>query len=298
EDDWFSSHLIIGLSVAAVLGIFFFIWRETVYKYPIVNLRVLRNSNLRMGVILSFIQGFGLFGSTFIIPLYTQTILGWDAQQSGLLMVPSTLMVAFMMPIIGILIQRGVSQKYLIAGGMAVFFIYSLLTYKIMTPQTSADNFFWVLMIRGMGLGLLSVPISTMALSTLKGAEIGQGAAFSGMMRQLGGSFGVALISTYLSRDIIYYRYNLMSKLDQFDPDVQNRVRAIAAGMQAKGMAPNTALKSAYQMMDGTVSVQATILSYMDIFLYIGIMFLVCVPFVLLFIRKSKGPVSLSDAAH
>ncbi|HQD11181.1 MAG TPA: DHA2 family efflux MFS transporter permease subunit, partial [Flavihumibacter sp.] len=159
EDDWFSSHLIIGLSVAAVLGIFFFIWRETVYKYPIVNLRVLRNSNLRMGVILSFIQGFGLFGSTFIIPLYTQTILGWDAQQSGLLMVPSTLMVAFMMPIIGILIQRGVSQKYLIAGGMAVFFIYSLLTYKIMTPQTSADNFFWVLMIRGMGLGLLSVPI-------------------------------------------------------------------------------------------------------------------------------------------
>ncbi len=298
EDDWFSSNLIIALTVTAVMGIFFFIWRESVYKYPIVSLKVLRNGNLRMGVILSFVQGFGLFGSTFIIPLYTQTILGWDAQQSGLLMVPSTLMVAFMMPIIGMLIQKGVSQKYLIAGGMLVFFIYSVMTYKIMTPQTSADNFFWVLMVRGVGLGLLSVPISTMALSTLKGVEIGQGAAFSGMMRQLGGSFGVALISTYLSRDIIYYRHNLVSKLDQFDPDVQNRVRALAAGMQAKGMAPNVAKSTAYQLLDGSVSLQATILSYMDIFLYVGIMFLVCVPFVLLFIRRSKAPVNMSEAAH
>ncbi|MFT4024676.1 MAG: MFS transporter, partial [Flavihumibacter sp.] len=180
----------------------------------------------------------------------------------------------------------------------AVFFIYSVMTYKIMTPQTSADNFFWVLMVRGVGLGLLSVPISTMALSTLKGVEIGQGAAFSGMMRQLGGSFGVALISTYLSREIIYYRYNLVSKLDQFDPDVHNRVHALAAGMQAKGMAPNVATSTAYQMLDGSVTLQATILSYMDIFLYVGIMFLVCIPFVLLFIRRSKGPVSMSEAAH
>src|SRR5215470_3545348 len=143
EDDWFSSKLIISLTVTAILAFYCFIWRESVYKYPVVELKVLRNGNLRMGVILSFIQGFGLFGSTFIIPLYTQTILRWDAFQSGMLMIPSTLMVAFMMPIIGQLIQRGVSQKYLIAVGMGVFFLYSLLTYKIMTPQTSADNFFW-----------------------------------------------------------------------------------------------------------------------------------------------------------
>jgi len=122
EDDWYSSKLIIVLTIAAFLGFYGFIWRESVYKYPIVELRVLRNGNLRMGVLLSFVQGFGLFGSTFIIPLYTQSILGWDAQQSGMLMVPSTLMVAFMMPIVGQLIQRGVSQKYLIAIGM----MYSL----------------------------------------------------------------------------------------------------------------------------------------------------------------------------
>jgi DHA2 family multidrug resistance protein len=159
EDDWFSSKLIVTLSVMAFLGSYLFIWREMVYKYPIVELKVLRNGNLRMGVLLSFIQGFGLFGSTFIIPLYTQSILGWNAQQSGMLMIPSTLMVAFMMPIVGQLIQLGVSQKYLIALGMIIFFVYSLMNYKVITPQTSADNFFWPLMIRGLGLGFLSVPI-------------------------------------------------------------------------------------------------------------------------------------------
>jgi len=152
--------------------------------------------------------------------------------------------------------------------------------------------------VRGVGLGLLSVPISTMALSTLKGAEIGQGAAFSGMMRQLGGSFGVALITTYLSRDIIGHRSNLVRSLDIYDPDVQARVNGIAAGMQAKGMAPNTAMQTAYKMLDGSVTVQATILSYMDIFLYVGVMFLVFVPVVLIFIKKSKAKVSMADAAH
>jgi DHA2 family multidrug resistance protein len=137
-----------------------------------------------------------------------------------------------------------------------------------------------------------------MALSTLKGAEIGQGAAFSGMMRQLGGSFGVALISTYLTRDIVGHRGNLIRSLDIYDPAVQARVHGIAAGMQAKGMASNTATKSAYQLLEGSVTVQATILSYMDIFLYIGCMFLVCVPVVLIFIKRSKTKVSLADAGH
>src|SRR5579875_955970 len=122
EEDWFNSSLIITLCITAFFGLYFFLWRELTYKYPIVELRVLKNGNLRMGVILSFILGFGLFGSTFVIPLYTQSLLGWTAQQSGMLQLPSTLFTALMMPVVAQLIQRGIPQKYLIAVGMTVFF--------------------------------------------------------------------------------------------------------------------------------------------------------------------------------
>lgn len=298
EEDWFSNGLIIALAVVAVLGFFFFIWREWIFKYPVVQLRVLKNGNLRMGVILSFIMGFGLYGSTFIIPLYTQSIMGWTAQEAGLLLVPSSIMIAVMMPIMGQMIQRGVSQKYLIAGGMALFFLYCLFSQKLITPSTSADNFFWVLMLRGVGLGFLAVPVSTMALSTLKGEQIGQGAAFSGMMRQLGGSFGVAIISTYISRQNMQHRSDLVSHLRIDDPAVQQRVAALQQGMMSKGMPSNTALSSAYQLLDNSVSLQAVIMSYMDVFISIGLMFLVCVPLVLLFIRRAKNKVALADAAH
>jgi DHA2 family multidrug resistance protein len=169
EEDWFNSTVITTLIVSAVFGGFFFIWRELTYKNPIVDLRVLKNGNLRIGTILSFILGFGLYGSTFIIPLYTQSTLGWTALQSGALLIPAAITTAFMMPMIGKLLQRGVPQQYLVAGGMLVFFIYSFWGYRILTPDTGADDFFWMLIARGVGLGLLFIPITALSLSTLKG---------------------------------------------------------------------------------------------------------------------------------
>jgi DHA2 family multidrug resistance protein len=299
EDDWFNSKLIIALTVVAVFGILTFIWRQLEYRFPVVNIRVLKNGNLRIGVMLSFIMGFGLFGSTFIIPIYTQSLLGWTALQAGLLMLPSTLFVAVMMPVVAQLIQRGIPQKYLIAIGMVIFFIYSYLSYRVLTPYTSAGDFFWILIVRGFGLGLLSVPVSTMSLSTLRGQEIGQGAAFSGMMRQLGGSFGVALISTFVSRQTQIHRNTLITHLSVYDPVVQQRVAMMAAGVrQRAGMDSITARQTAYTMLDGAVTKQATLLSYMDVFLWVGIMFLVFVPVVLIFIKRANNKIKLTDAGH
>ncbi len=227
DDDWFNSSVIIYLAIAAVLGLYFFIWRELRFRKPIVELRVLKNNNLRVGTILSFIMGFGLYGSTFIIPLYTQSILGWTAQQAGMLMVPAALTTAFMMPIIGNLLQKGVPQQYLVAAGMLLFSIFTFWGYFILTPDTDTDNFFWMLIVRGMGLGMLFIPITALSLSTLKGQEIGQGAAFTGMMRQLGGSFGVALITTFLSRQNMVHRNTLVNKLDINNPAVMQRVHCM-----------------------------------------------------------------------
>jgi len=136
EDDWFNSQTIIILTCTAVLGLFFFIWREVTYRKPVVQLRVLRNGNLRVGTILSFIMGFGLYGTTFIIPLYVQATLGWTATQAGMLLIPSAITTAFMMPFIGRILQKGVPQQYLVAGGMVIFFFFCFWGYKILTPDT------------------------------------------------------------------------------------------------------------------------------------------------------------------
>lgn len=288
EDDWFNSSTIVLLTVVAILGGFFFIWREMTFRNPVVQLRVLKNGNLRVGTILSFIMGFGLYGSTFIIPLYVQATLGWTPTQAGMLMIPAALMTAFMMPFIGRLLQRGIPQQYLVAAGMLIFFFFCFWGYKIITPDTSSDNFFWMLIIRGIGMGMLFIPITMLSLSTLKGRAIGDGAAFTGMMRQLGGSFGIAVITTFMATQTIQHRSDLVAHLDYTNPVVENRVEAMKQSFILKGAAPNVALQEAHKSLDYSVMKQATVLSYMDVFLYIGIMFLVCVPFVLLVRRKKK----------
>ncbi|MCF6401707.1 DHA2 family efflux MFS transporter permease subunit [Chitinophaga filiformis] len=290
EDDWFNDSTILILGIAAVLGFFFFIWRELSYKNPIVELRVLGNGNLRAGTLLSFLMGFGLYGSTFIIPLYTQSTLGWTATQSGMLMIPAALTTAFMMPFIGKMLEKGIPQQYLVALGMFLFFVFCFWGYKIITPDTGSEAFFWMLIVRGVGMGMLFIPITTLSLSTLKGQQIGQGAAFTGMMRQLGGSFGVALITTFVSRRNELHRVDLVSKLDTNDPDVMNRVSGMTANFVAKGMDAKRAAGSAYQALEYSVMKQSVVMSYMDVFLYLGLMFLICVPFVLMVkgSRKAK----------
>ncbi len=298
DDDWFNDPAILILSVVAVLGFFFFLWRELTYHRPIVDLRVLKNGNLRVGTVLSFIMGFGLYASTFIIPLYTQSILGWTAQQAGMLMIPAALTTAFMMPLIGQLLQRGVPGQYLVALGMLLFFVYSFWGYKILTPDTGQPNFFWMLIARGMGLGMLFIPVTTLALSTLKGQQIGQGAAFTGMMRQLGGSFGVAIVTTFMARQNMIHRSDLVNKLDVNNPVVQQHVAAGQHGFMATSMPSNTALLSSYQALDYSIGKQAAVLSYMDVFLYLGILFLICVPFVLMVKGNKPKKADLAEAMH
>lgn len=296
EDDWFSDSTITMLVVMSVLGFFFFVWRELVYKNPIVELRVLKNGNLRIGTVLSFIMGFGLYGSTFVIPLYTQGIMGWTATQSGLLMLPAALMTAFMMPLIGMMLGKGVSQPLLIAIGMIAFFVYSFWGYKIISPDTGKDNFFWMLIVRGIGMAMLFIPITALSLSSLKGVQIGQGAAFTGMARQLGGSFGIALITTFVSRRNELHRNSLVSDLDVNNPAVMDRVHSMQASFMHKGMDAQTALGSAYKSLEYTITKQQTVLSYMDVFLYLGVLFLVFVPLVLL-VKSSKQKGKLDPSA-
>jgi len=297
QDDWFEDSTIVLLSIVSFVGLLAFIWRESVYEYPIVNLSVLKDKNLRIGTILGFILGFGLYGSTLIIPIYTQSILGWTATDAGLLLIPGSITTAIMMPFIGKMIQNGVPQAYMVAVGFLIFFVFTYSMYNVMTPDTGVEHFFWPLVLRGIGLGLLFVPITTLSLATLQGKSIGEGAAFTGMMRQLGGSFGIAIITTFITRFSQTHRVDLIANLDGSKYEVQQRILQLQKGFQAKGFSYNEALNKAHQVMDYSILKQSTVLAYRDIFLYLGILFLCCIP-VIFFANKNKNKINPADAMH
>ncbi|MFH7017662.1 MDR family MFS transporter [Flavobacterium sp. FlaQc-47] len=297
QDDWFNDSLIVTLSVVTVLGLILFIWRELTYKYPIVNLSVLKDGNLRIGTVMCFILGFGLYGSTLIIPIYTQSVLGWTATDAGLLLIPGSITTAIMMPFVGNMIQKGVPQGYMVGVGFLVFFFFTFMMQTRMTPDTGVEHMYWPLILRGIGLGLLFVPITTLSLSTLKGKHIGEGAAFTGMMRQLGGSFGIAIITTFITRFSQEHRVDLLTNLDPAKFDVQQRIAGMQRAFEAKGYSPDVALKKAYQALEYSIMKQSTVMSYIDIFMYLGIMFLCCIP-IILFIKKGKNKINPADAMH
>ena len=297
QDDWFNNKTIILLTTITVFGLVLFIWRELTYKHPIVNLGVLKDGNLRIGTVMCFILGFGLYGSTLIIPIYTQTILGWTATDAGLLLIPGSITTALMMPIVGNLLQKGVPQSYMVGLGFLIFFFFTYMMHNSMTPNTGVEHLYWALILRGIGLGLLFVPITTLSLSTLKGKDIGEGAAFTGMMRQLGGSFGIAIITTFITRFSQEHRVNLVSHLGTTRLEVQERVLMLQKGFMSKGFTANESLKKAYQVIDYSVMKQSAVLSYMDIFMYLGIMFLCCIP-IIFFIKKGKNKINPADAMH
>ena len=145
---------------------------------------------------------------------------------------------------------------------------------------------------------MLFIPITTLSLFKLKGQQIGQGASFTGMMRQLGGSFGVATITTFLARQNMNHRSDLVSNLDINNPIVQQRVMGMQHNLMSKRVSSDHALKTAYQSLDFMVTKQAAVLSCMDAFLYLGVMFLVCIPFVLM-VKGNKGnKINPAEAMH
>jgi DHA2 family multidrug resistance protein len=294
REDWFSSPRINALAVLSVLGIIGFIWRELTAEHPVVDLRVLKDRSLAVGTFFTFILGFGLYSSIFVFPVFAQSLLGFTAMQTGLILLPGALTTALMMPFVGKALQRGAPPQILTAFGFVFFFLF---TWKLShsTLSSGVHDFFWPLVCRGIGMALLFVPLTTLALGSLRGKDIPQGAGLTNMMRQLGGSFGVAIIATYIQQHVWVHRSALLAHLSIYDPAVRERLQAITHGLESSGSAPWTAQQQAYGALEGTLTRQSFLLTYMDAFIVCGVFFLAVIPLLVLFKRgkKSAAPVPL-----
>jgi MFS transporter, DHA2 family, multidrug resistance protein len=294
REDWFAATYITVLAIVAGICIVGFIWREMTARHPVVDLRVLRDRSLAVGTLFTFILGFGLYSSVFIFPVFVQNLLGFTAMQTGLILLPGALATAVMMPVVGKLLQKGFPAQLMNAMGFISFFLFTWMLSKSTLESGQAD-FFWPLVFRGVGLGLLFVPLTTIALSNLRGKDIPQGAGLTNMMRQLGGSFGVALIATYIEHRSWTHRANLLRYVTPYDFSLQQRLTAIIHGLMARGSTFFEAQRQAYAAIEGAVIKQTFLLTYMDAFRLVGVFFVFCIPLLLLFKkgRRSAAPVSL-----
>ncbi|MBS1912307.1 MAG: DHA2 family efflux MFS transporter permease subunit [Bacteroidetes bacterium] len=295
--DWFSDSSITVLAVVAGIGLIGFVWRQLTCKHPIIDLTVLTRSRmLAVSGIMTFILGFGLFSSVFVVPVFAQTLLGYNAMQTGLLLLPGAATAAVLLPLVGRIMQKGVRPQPMIAVGFLLTAIYSWMLASS-TLNTGASDFLVPLVIRGVGLALISVPLTSLSLYGLVGRDMAQGASLNNMMRQLGGAFGIAIVNTFVLQRMAFHRSTLISHITPFDPVVQQRVNAIAGGLMARGSSMVAAKQQAYAAINGAVVRQTMLLSYNDAFLLVSIFFVACVPLVFLLRRKKQAAAAIAAGA-
>ncbi|HYJ63947.1 MAG TPA: DHA2 family efflux MFS transporter permease subunit [Parafilimonas sp.] len=287
--DWFETNYITWFTVIAALTSIIFVWRELAVKDPIVNLRLFNNRSFTTGTLFNFVLGFGLYGTTLVIPIMCQGLLGFTAMQTGLLLLPGSLATAFMMPVVGSLLKRNYIHPAIYAGlGLILFFVFSYMMGQFTTRVGSGD-FFAPLIIRGFAMGLIFIPLTTISLANLEGKEIPQGTALSNMVRQLGGSIGIALITTFITRQTVVHYTHLSANLTLTDPLTQQRLSMLTNGLMSKGLDQTSATQAAKGILAREVNGQASFLTYKDLFIYLGYFFLVLVPGLIFFRDKKRA---------
>jgi DHA2 family multidrug resistance protein len=296
SEDWFAKTYILVLTITAILGITLFIWRELSTDHPIVNFAIMRHRSFAVGMFTSFILGFGLYGSVFVFPVFCQNLLGFTAQQTGELLFPGGLCTIVMMPFIGKMLSKGIPAQFMATAGMFLFFVFTYMLSNS-TLETGEVNVLIPLLIRGVGMALLFVPLTTLAIADLKGAEIGQGTGLNNMMRQLGGSFGIAALTTLIHIRQFEHRNSLLSNVNVYNNAFLQRMHMLEQGFMAKGKSAIEATQMAYRAIEGAVIKQSLLLTYDDAYLISGLIMLFSIP--LLYLQPfKKGKVSMPVDAH
>jgi DHA2 family multidrug resistance protein len=265
---------------------------ELKVSYPVVNLMVLKSKSLFIAAILTFVSGLGLFTTIYLTPVFAQRLLGFTPTQTGLLLLPGSMIALVALVLTGKLLQKGVSPAIIVAVGFLLFIFFNW-QMGHMSLETSAKNISLTLIVRALGIALLTVPLSSLAVSALKPADIPQGSALNNMMRQLGGSFGISIVNTYSARRTALHRTDMLANINDINPLVHDRIVRYTSYFQDKGKSLLDAKKLAFNAIDLSVVKQSTLLSYLDSFLLIGLMFAITLPLLLFVVKrnKAKGPV-------
>ncbi len=295
EDDWFESHFMTILAVMSVIALIAFLIREMMTDDPVVHLRVFRERTYSAGVFLMTMLGFVLYGSLVLLPIFLQTLLGYPALQAGIALAPRGIGSFLAIPIIGMIITKTDPRKLLVAGftgsALTLFWLASINLnagyWDIYLPQ----------FVQGIALSMLFIPLTTVTMDPIPREEIGNATSMFNLMRNIGGSLGIAVSTTILARRQQMNTNLLGTHVHPFNPNATLLLGKLKSGFAAQGYDAQGAAKRAYAVASGLVYREAAMLSFIHVFRLLGALFLLILPLILLMKQpKHQRKGSIADS--
>jgi MFS transporter, DHA2 family, multidrug resistance protein len=290
EEDWFSSHFIVALAVLAVIGLGGLIIRELKATDPVIDLSVFKYRSYAVGTFLMTIVGFVLYGSTVLLPLLMQELLGYTATHAGVTNLPRGMASFLFMPVVGILVGKVDSRKLLAVGLIAT--AGAMFSLSFFNLDVGFWNFWGPLTLQGAGLGLIFVPLTTVTNDPVPRERMGNATSIFNLMRNVGASIGISTVETLQFRHMQAHINYLGQHVNNASLQTQRSLGGLRELFIAKGADAATATRQAHGALWGMLQRQAAILSYNDVFRFLGWMFLLLLPLLLLMEkpRGGKGP--------
>jgi DHA2 family multidrug resistance protein len=295
REDWFQSNFICVLSAISAIGLGLFVWWELHIEFPAVNLRVLRHRSLAAATIFAVVLGYGLYSSLFMLPVFLQQVRGYTAEQAGFMLLPDGIAVAVAMGFAGKLVYKTASRNLVAYGALS--FMGGMWLLSHITLDTGPSDLAVPLIFRGAGIGLMFVPLALASSAGLKGRDLAEASGLFNLTRQLGGSAGIAFLSTMLDHKMTMHRAYLVEHITPFSGAVVQRINLLEKGLALKGVPAPMVHQKAMAVVDLSVTGQASVMGFSDVFRSLAILFLVALPLLLL-LKKEKQDRSTSVTVH
>jgi len=281
REDWFSSGFITWLTMISVVFLIVFVIVEIFAEHPIVNLRAFRNFSFSLGNVVIFFVLVNLFGSIVLLPIYLQTLMGYTATLAGLLLGPGGIATLIAMPVAGKLVSR-VNPKGLIAFGI-IMTGYSTLLMSRFNLAADFSSILWPRVLMGVSMAFIFVPLTTLTLSSIRKEEMANATSIFNLVRNLGGSFGVAFVTTLLTRRAQFHQSRLVDHLTPYDTGYNWIISQGAPTLKQAGIDPSGpgGLGIIYEKLLR----QSMMMSFNDVFHILSIMIVLMLPVVFFMVR-------------
>jgi len=291
RSDWFGSQIIVFFTLVSAVAIGFLITNERYHEHPIVNLGLFKDPSFTSGCIVMFFVFFNLFGSIVLLPIFLQVLMGYTSYQAGLVLGPGGFAALFTMPIVGKLVNR-VNPKRILAAGII---ICSGTTYamSLFNMQTDFWTFVWPRVTLGIGMGCIFIPVTTLTLSHIPKERMGEATSIYNMIRNLGGSFGIAFATTMAARRAQFHQSRLVEHLTPFDPSYVAAKAKITSMLSMKGAHDMPADAGIFRELMR----QSSMLGFNDAFFVIAVT-LISVLFLVLLMRPPEGEKGTGSPGH